>query len=143
MSSGTDNELVEQLFHLNRAEQSYVQRELKQFGLNILQSRTLHFIARHPGAIQKELSRYLSKQEATTTNILKVLEARQLIVRQVPASNERQKQLYLLPAGQELVQSVHGVFVGLEQRISVPLTATEKDTLVQLLQRLNEQADLD
>ncbi|WP_127848781.1 MarR family winged helix-turn-helix transcriptional regulator [Lacticaseibacillus hulanensis] len=142
MDLGADNELVEQIFRLTREEQSFIQRELKQFGINILQARTLNFIAQHPAAIQKELSRYLSKQEATTTNILKALETKKLVERKVPAENERLKQLYLLPDGQVLVQKVRSVFIDLEKRVTAPLSGEEKQLMLRLLRRINDQVDL-
>jgi len=141
MNLGTDNELVEQLFQVTREEKKFIQRELKQYGLNVLQAQALNFIANNPGSIQKELSRYLGKQEASTTNILKVLETQQLVIRRVAADNERRKKLYLSPAGQELVQSVHNVFIELEQRVSAPLDDEEKQAMLVLLRRINGQAN--
>lgn len=142
MNLGTDNELVEHIFQLTRAEQKFIQHALKQYGLNVLQAQALNFIAKHPAAIQRTLSHYLSKPEATTTNILKVLESRQLIVRRISATNERQKKLYLSPEGQELVQAVRAVFIDLENRVSAPLSANEKELMLQLLQRINDQVQL-
>lgn len=143
MDLGSEDELIESLFLLTRKEQRFIQRNLKQYGLNVMQAKALNFIAQHPGAIQKELSHYLSKQEASTTNILKVLESRRFIVRRITAANERKKKLYLSPDGQELVQSVRRVFVDLEKRVSATLSATERKTMIQLLARINEQVSFD
>ncbi|MCI1986085.1 MAG: MarR family transcriptional regulator [Lactobacillus sp.] len=143
MNLGTDNELVEHLFRLTREEQQFVQHQLKRHGLNVLQAQALNFIAQHPAAIQKALSQYLGKQEATTTNLLKVLESRQLILRRVAADNERQKKLYLTPEGQELVQVVHAVFIDLETRVSTPLTDEEKQLMLALLKRITAEATFD
>ncbi|WP_125571711.1 MarR family winged helix-turn-helix transcriptional regulator [Lacticaseibacillus songhuajiangensis] len=140
MDLGTEDELIEQIFQITRKERQFIQQTLKQHGLNIMQAQALNFIAQHPGAIQKKLSVYLGKSEATTTNIIKILEQRQLVVRRLASNNERQKQLYLLPDGQVLVQSVHKIFIDLEQRVSAPLTATEKNTLLSLLHRISEDA---
>lgn len=142
MDLGTEDELVENLFQISRKERQFILHQLKRSGLNIMQAQALNFIATHPGAIQKALSHYLGKQDATTTNILKVLETKQLVVRRVAAANERQKQLYLSPEGQERVQSVRAVFIDLERRISTPLTPAEKSTLLKLLKRVNAQVDL-
>jgi DNA-binding MarR family transcriptional regulator len=140
MDLGTADELVEQIFQITHQEQLFIQQELKQSGLNVMQAQTLNFIAQHPGTIQKKLSQYLGKSEATTTNVIKVLVQRRLVVRRVASINTRQKQLYLLPDGQELVQSVRQVFVELEQRVSAPLDETEKQTLLALLKRVGKQA---
>ncbi|WP_461215117.1 MarR family winged helix-turn-helix transcriptional regulator [Lacticaseibacillus sp. GG6-2] len=142
MDLGTQDELVENIFQITRDERQFISHQLKQHGLNVVQAQALNFIADHPGAIQRKLSHYLGKQEATTTNILKALEARELVVRRVATDNERQKQLYLSPQGQELVQSVHAVFIELEKRVSAPLTPDEKNVLLKLLKRINAQVSL-
>ncbi|MFD1486033.1 MarR family winged helix-turn-helix transcriptional regulator [Lacticaseibacillus baoqingensis] len=141
MDLGSENELVEHIFHITRSEQHFVQQQLKKVGLNVLQAQALNYIAQHPAAIQKAVSQYLGKQEATTTNLLKALEARQLILRRKTVANERQKQLYLTPEGQESVQTVRAVFIDLEQRVSAPLSAAEKTQLITLLKRISVQAD--
>ncbi|KRK73820.1 MarR family winged helix-turn-helix transcriptional regulator [Lacticaseibacillus nasuensis] len=143
MELGIDDELVEHVFRLTQAEQQFIQRRLKQSGLNVLQAQTLNFIATHPASIQRNLSHYLGKSAATTTNILKVLEARQLITRRADPDNSREKRLYLLPAGQDLVTAVRAVFIALERRVSAPLTPPEKTQLLALLDRISAQADFD
>ena len=138
MNLDVPNVLTEQIRQVTQAEQQIIHRNLKQLDLNLIQARALNFIAQHPAAIQKELSQYLGKPNATTTNILKVLEARQLIVRRVQAGNERQKQLYLLPDGQELMQAINHLFMTLEAQVAAPLSAAEQQTLLTLLQRVNQ-----
>lgn len=138
MNFGTDNELVEQLYRVTHQEQNLIQAGLKAQDLNILQARALVFIAQHPGTIQRELSAYLAKPSATTTNILKVLEAKQLISRRIQADNERQKQLFLLPAGQALISTVQGIFADLEAQITAPLSPEEAQMMLGLLRRINQ-----
>lgn len=138
MDFGTTDELVEQLYRVTRQEQARIQAGLKARGLNIIQARTLVFIWRHPGVIQKDLSQYLAKPDATTTNVLKVLENKQLIIRRIPADNERQKQLFLAPAGQTLVDAVQGEFGQLEAQVSSVLAPEEKQQLLTLLRRIDQ-----
>ena len=143
MDLGNDNELVETIFQVTRGEQHFIQKRLKQHHLNMRQAQTLNFISHHPGAIQKELSRYLGKPEATTTNIIKALEARDLISRQITKDNERQKQLFLAPEGQVLVQSVRQIFIDLDEHVSIPVTSEEKQVLLSLLTRIQTTADFE
>lgn len=120
--NGTKN-LSEQFHELTNAETGYIHARLHDLHLNNSQARLLKYIADHPGALQKEAAAYLNRQNATVTNMLKGLEARGYIERKIPKENERQKQLYLLPAGTALVKSIRHIFTGLEQQIehAVPL----------------------
>ncbi|KRM87465.1 hypothetical protein FD19_GL000970 [Lacticaseibacillus thailandensis DSM 22698 = JCM 13996] len=52
-----------------------------------------------------------------------------------------QKQLFLTPDGQILVQSVHETFVNLEKRVSAPVTREEKQTLLTLLDKIQSRAN--
>lgn len=137
MDFGTEDELVETIFQVNQSERDIIMVGLKQFGLNITQARTLQFIGENPGAIQKKLSHYLGKPDATTTNILKVLEGRELISRRVQPDNERRKQLFLEPDGQKINQALRQNFGALEKKASESLTAQEKKTLLSLLDRVH------
>lgn len=139
MNLGSEDQLVERLFLVNQDEQRYIQAQLKQFNLNVLQARTLNFIDQNPGAHQQDLSEHLGKQNATTTNILKVLEARKLITRRLQPGNERQKQLFLLPDGQEIIVGVRKVFVELEARVESQLTEDEQQLMLGLLTRLHNE----
>ncbi|WDF81723.1 MarR family transcriptional regulator [Lacticaseibacillus pabuli] len=141
MDLGTDDQLVEQIFQVNQSERAFILRELKEFDLNLVQARALIYIGNHPGLIQKKLAAHIGKQGATTTNILKVLESRAFIIRQVQASNERQKQLYLSPSGQETAARVKQIFIALEQQANSGLSAADQATLLALLQRVQANVE--
>ncbi|MTV82322.1 MarR family winged helix-turn-helix transcriptional regulator [Secundilactobacillus folii] len=139
MNFGQDNQVVEYLFLVDQDEQHYIQEQLKQVGLNVMQARALNFIDQNPGAHQQDLAKQLGKQDASTTNILKVLEGRQLITRRLQPGNGRQKQLFLLPDGQALIVKVRSVFTNLEKRATTPLTKSEQATLLATLKKIHAE----
>ena len=143
MDFGTDDQLVEQIFQVHQSERAYIVQQLKEANLNLIQARTLIYIGSNPGLIQKKLADNLGKQGATTTNILKVLESRDLIIRKIQENNERQKQLYLTPSGQDLAAQVRQVFIALEHQANAGLNAAEQTTLMTLLQRVQSNIDAD
>ena len=132
----TSSKLTERLFQIHRGERAYIHRGIRALELNIYQARALHYIGAHPGTMQKKLATYLGKSEATVTNILKVLQARLLIDRQVVSGNERQKQLRLTAAGEQKVAAVHAVFATLETNLNAQLATEERTELMRLLAKV-------
>lgn len=130
------SKLTERLFQIHRGERAYIHRGIRALELNIYQARTLHYVGAHPGTMQKKLASYLGKSEATVTNILKVLQARDLIDRQVASGNERQKELRLTAAGEQKVAEVHAVFATLETDMNAQLDDTERAELMRLLAKV-------
>ncbi|MDN6585485.1 MAG: MarR family transcriptional regulator, partial [Enterococcus sp.] len=103
-------DLAEKIYAVSTLQQNFVIERLKTLHLNSLQSRSLNFVAMYPGTMQRELANYLGKQQATVTNILKVLEEKKLIYRKIPKNNERQKNIYLTPEGEQMVEKVQTIF---------------------------------
>jgi DNA-binding MarR family transcriptional regulator len=97
----------------------------------------------YPGHIQKDLAQYLGKQDATITNILKLLEKKNYIKREIPDGNERQKKLYLTEDGKKLVELIQKIFLDLENVIVSSLLDSEikniKDGLKKISKNFIEQ----
>ncbi len=135
------NSVIEALYRLNTRNQAYVAAQLRALDLTIHQARSLQFIAQHPQTNQKALAHYLGKHDATVTNLLKVLEKRQLLTRMLTPGDERQKQLTLTAAGQAAVASAQAIFAHREQQIAELLSAMGHEQLVHTLQNLAGQLD--
>ena len=145
MKLGNEGSLSEQLYMFHHLQQEYVYQRIKQLGLNEYQARSLSYIHANEGTMQKELAKYLGKSDATLTNILKVLEGKNYIIRKVPLNNERQKQLYLTSEGNQIALAIHDMFVELEDRLSQSISKTDKTKLQQMITQvskaLQEQED--
>ncbi len=73
-------------------------------------AHVLRYIQKHPGCIQKEVADYLFYQPASFTNVVKLLEKRNMIERRPDPTNSLKKQLFLLPAGKEVLDQVNDAF---------------------------------
>ncbi|MGY3778755.1 MarR family winged helix-turn-helix transcriptional regulator [Isobaculum melis] len=125
--------IAEHIYMLSILQQKYVVDKLKQLQLNSVQARSLTYIFLYPGTIQRDIATYLGKQQATITNILKGLEERKIIYREIPKNNERQKNIFLTSDGEQLVKQVNLIFEQLNQKICNDLTIEEKKQLKKIL----------
>ncbi|MBC2675612.1 winged helix-turn-helix transcriptional regulator [Listeria booriae] len=131
-----ENELSEKIYTLSLLQQDYISKRLKGIHLNVLQAKSLNYVSVNSGTIQKDLANYLGKQNATVTNILKELEKKQLIYREIPKDNERQKKIFLTSGGAQLVGEVQQVFADLNQEMEQIISAKEKAQIVAGLEKL-------
>lgn len=140
MSTNRDG-LAEKVYTLGILQQKYVVARLKALQLNSLQARSLSYISIHPGTIQRELADYLGKKQATVTNILKGLEERKMVYREIPKSNERQKNIFLTAEGEQLVKQVNLIFEQLDQKVRNGLTEKEQEQLEVNLSKAKQNFD--
>lgn len=128
--------LAEKVHHLESLQQRFVHKELKKIGLNMSQARTLDFLAVYPNVIQTDLADYLGKQKATVTNLLKVLENKNLVERKQSTDNARQKKLSLSTSGNQKVLLIQAIFAKLDKKLTGNLATSEIDELNQQFARL-------
>ncbi|MEH7095017.1 MarR family winged helix-turn-helix transcriptional regulator [Neobacillus vireti] len=109
-------------------------------GLNAQQGRIIDYIYEHQdkGLIQKDLAETFNRRGASITSMLQGLEKKGYIERKIPAENERQKNIYVLPKGEELIDSFNHIFEKVEKEIVKSLTEEEKQTLIALLTKVNQ-----
>lgn len=131
-----ENELSEKIYTLSLLQQDYISKRLKGIHLNVLQAKSLNYVSVNSGTIQKDLANYLGKQNATVTNILKELEKKQLIYREIPKDNERQKKIFLTSGGAQLVGEVQQAFADLNREMEQIISAKEKAQIIAGLEKL-------
>lgn len=141
MKSNDPNSITDRLHHLVAREMELVHDRFRNLGLNNQQARLLKYVSEHPGTIQKDVAQYLNRQNATVTNMLKVLEKQGYVSRRIPDDNERQKQLYLEAKGEELIASINAVFAALETEVRDALPENERESLVKNLNRIQSRLD--
>lgn len=114
--------------------------QVNELGLNAQQGRIIGYIYEHQdnGLIQKNLAEAFNRRDATITSMLKGLEKNGYIERKIPSNNERQKNLYVLPKGEQVIQDVAQMFAKVEHEIVASLTEEEQATLMQLLTKVNQ-----
>ncbi|WP_221632083.1 MarR family winged helix-turn-helix transcriptional regulator [Listeria booriae] len=131
-----ENELSEKIYTLSLLQQDYISKRLKGIHLNVLQAKSLNYVSVNSGTIQKDLANYLGKQNATVTNILKELEKKQLIYREIPKDNERQKKIFLTSGGEQLVGEVQQAFADLNREMEQIISEKEKAQIIAGLEKL-------
>ncbi|GIO32066.1 MULTISPECIES: MarR family winged helix-turn-helix transcriptional regulator [Paenibacillus] len=114
---------------------------IQELGLNAQQGRMISYIAQHQdkGLIQKDLAQAFQRREASITSMLQGLEKKGYVERKIPADNERQKNIYVLPKGEELIDAFEGAFANVENEIIQALSAEEQETLLKLLSKINQR----
>ncbi|OBZ14018.1 MarR family transcriptional regulator [Bacillus sp. FJAT-27264] len=113
---------------------------IKELGLNSQQGKMIGYIYEHQdkGLIQKDLSDRFHVRGASITSMLQGLEKKGYIERKIPAHNERQKNIYVLPKGVALIEAFEQSFQQVEAEIIQSLSEDERQTFKALLKKVNE-----
>lgn len=97
---------AEQIYVVGQMENEYLIKALKNLNLSYDTAAIIKYVNDHPGTRQKEIAAYINRQAATTTNMIKRLESRLLLIRRVDPNNSREKQVFLLKDGLEMVNKI-------------------------------------
>ncbi len=113
--------------------------KINELGLNAQQGRMISYIYEHQdkGLIQNDLAEAFNRRGASITSMLQGLEKKGYIERKIPANNERQKNIYVLPKGAELIEAFDQAFRAVEKESIQSLTEEEQQTLKELLIKIN------
>jgi MarR family transcriptional repressor of mepA len=114
---------------------------IKELGLNAQQGKVIDYIYQNQNnhIIQKDLADRFHLRGASITSMLQGLEQKGFIERKIPAHNERQKNIYVLPKAIELIEDFQDSFQKVEEEIVQVLTEEEKQILKEMLIKINER----
>lgn len=104
--------------------------------LNEVEFSILSLIGRNPGLTPSQLCAELGLLPPNLTKMLGRLDKRALLSRRVPAADKRAVCLSLSPAGLALLDQAEATASALELEASSALTARQRATLIQLLQKV-------
>jgi DNA-binding MarR family transcriptional regulator len=108
--------------------------------LSFEQSFVLGYLARNPGAIQRDIADMTRTSKASVSSLVQGLERRGLVERRTEGGDERSKRVYATPAAAELTAGFDTAMADVEQTILAPLDQDERATLHALLTKIT--ADL-
>ncbi|WP_368489013.1 MarR family winged helix-turn-helix transcriptional regulator [Clostridium sp. BJN0013] len=113
---------------------------INKLGLNSQQGRMISYIYEHQdeGIIQKDLADVFQRRGASITSMLQGLERKGYIERSIPKDDERQKNIYVLEKGAELIEEFNRIFFQVEKSITENLTDDEKECFLSLLIKVNK-----
>ncbi|WP_413408556.1 MarR family winged helix-turn-helix transcriptional regulator [Paenibacillus amylolyticus] len=114
---------------------------IKELGLSSQQGKVIAYIYENQDnhIIQKDLADRFHLRGASVTSMLQGLEQKGFIERKIPANNERQKNIYVLPKAVDLIEDFNNSFQKVEDEIVQALNDEEKQILKKLLIRINER----
>ncbi|NQX65905.1 MarR family transcriptional regulator [Paenibacillus alba] len=139
MDTNPDTPFLEMLQLIGLKLKRQADESIKELGLNSQQGKLIAFIHEHQeqGLIQKDLSERFHVRGASITSMLQGLEKKGYIERKIPAHNERQKNIYVLPKGLALINDFELSFQRVEEKIVQNLNEDDQQVLQQLLTKIN------
>lgn len=124
------------LRHAHQISTAVFEGACASVGLTPAQYGVLTVLASEPGLDQTRLARALAFDKVTVMRVLHGLEERGLVARQLSERSRRQMAVALTPAGEKLLASAHGPAEQAYQRLLSPLSLSQRDQLIKLLQLL-------
>ncbi|GAA3247921.1 MarR family winged helix-turn-helix transcriptional regulator [Dactylosporangium siamense] len=103
------------------------------------QAFVLGYLAKRPGAIQRDIAEITRTSAASVTSLLQGLERRELVERRTESGDDRSKRVYATPAGVELIAGFDTAMAATEETILAPLSQAERDTLHTLLSKITAE----
>jgi DNA-binding MarR family transcriptional regulator len=114
---------AQQIYVIGQMENAYLIKALKNCGLSYDTAAIIKYVNDHPGTRQKEIAKYINRQPASVTNMIKRLEGRLILIRRLDPENSREKQVFLLKDGLDLVNKVKQAEQDLDDLIAPFITA--------------------
>lgn len=136
-----DSSMLEGLVGYNTRRAYLVIIEIFLKRMAVYELRTVDFsilslIAHNPGITSRQLATALSLLPPNVVGMVSALEKRGLIERQPHPVDGRAVGLHLTPDGEALVNEAESTVEQLEIEATSSLTATERKTLIRLLQKI-------
>ncbi len=109
---------------------------LAAFGLRIVDFSILSVISHNPGITSRQLCDTLSLLPPNLVGKIGALEKRGVLVRKPHPQDGRALGLHLTAEGESLMRAAEDTVAGLEAAATTALSASERRTLIRLLQKL-------
>lgn len=124
---------------MNKSRES-MELRIKDLDISQQQGRMIAYIAQNEdkGLIQKDLAQVFQRRDASITSMLQGLEKKGYIERRIPKNNERQKNIYVLPKGEALIDQTNEAFYAAEKELVQALNAEEVEELTRLLRKIDQ-----
>jgi len=131
----TEN-LASKIARLYRKRVHIVAKELKHLNINSNQSILLVNIGRSPGLNQNQLTELLSLDKTNMSKLLKTLDERRLIDKQLNPSDKRYYQIYLSQKGEKLLVEIRAILSGIWDQNLHGVSQEEKESFLIILDKI-------
>lgn len=115
----------------------HVFHRLAPYALSSGQPRVLEYLARHDGAVQKDIAHACMIEPPSVTSVLSRMEKDGLIQRSAREGDRRSQYVTLTAKGKELAQRTLETFREEEESALGGLSGDETQTLLRLLEKIN------
>ena len=128
------------LRNVNGAHSQKSRRAFQALGLSSGQPKVLYILKRNEGKLQKEIAMLSRIAQPTMTSLLKNMECRNWIRREpvYVSGGRRAYSLYLTEEGREMAEKIEDIVENLETVSLQGFTAEEKQSLLEMLCRVEE-----
>ncbi len=111
-------------------------RNMAVYGLRPVDFSVLSLIGHNPGITSRQLCATLNLQPPNLVGMINQLQARELILRRPHPHDGRAMGLHLTPDGRKMMKQAEVTAFELEEAATARLSAAERRTLMQLLQKI-------
>ncbi len=128
-------------FLLRRAHQisaAIFESACTDLGLTQAQYGAMTVLASEPDIDQSRLARALAFDKVTVLRVVRGLETRGLVVREVSEASRRQMAVRLTPAGKRLLKKAEAPVQAAYEQLMAPLDARQRTHFIQLLQSMTD-----
>ena len=140
--TSTDTEVLERLQALMRGMKHHMHEAMRAEGegLGMMEARCLRYFAHNAGATQSDLVQHSGRDKAQIARIVKGLVERGLLQSQPNPADGRSQVLSVSARGEAMQQRMQAHLAAFEQRVMTGLDRSERDSLLELLGRLQANA---
>jgi DNA-binding MarR family transcriptional regulator len=131
-------EAIHEIMHLFRAQQ-YRSLRATPHELTHMENRALGYVARHPGATQRDLVQRSGRDKAQVTRLVQGLRDKGLVEARADETDRRSARLHLTALGQAVHAELHQHGLDLAAQALADLDEGERRQLEALLGRVQER----
>jgi DNA-binding MarR family transcriptional regulator len=131
-----DDKIGRLLGNIGRLHSTRADRLVEKLGLFRGQAILLMILSDHEGLTHSEIAEILEISPAAATKVIKRMEALNYLQRQSDPADERISRVFLKEDGLAVVRQIRSAFEQIDQILLTGFAPQEKDTLIQLLQRV-------
>ncbi|MDZ7796129.1 MAG: MarR family transcriptional regulator [Candidatus Marinimicrobia bacterium] len=135
-----DRSLGKIISELSRLSGMYFQKQFKRYDIGPSQVTTLHFISRHNGITQSDLTHFLNLDKSSVSSQLHTLEKNGYIVRIAAKDDNRIKKIYISEKTRTIESPLHNVFTSWTDTLLADLSEEEREQLFLLLEKVKGNA---
>ncbi len=135
-----DNSVLSSLLRINRQRIRALRRALLPYGYVGNMHLILFYVGRHPGASQEDITCFYALDKTSVARDSKRLEDMGHLRRDLVPENRRQYQLFLTPAGLDMLEVLKRTYDDFENRLSAGVSPQDWQTITRLLKQLEDNS---